>query len=210
MKKILVTFMSMLLVFGFLLTSVSAATSTIKQTKSWNYGSSYNGTPYGSYSPYKGTTIERMVVESPTLATFSFDTYFTFNTNIVNKLADYRNNNNYHFTLDVANTNDYDKTMDANYVYTTLPNPKMDLEDDPWPFGNGYKDEAEVVARDLVSANVEYTMYAHFRDHRNVNPTSSQVDITGAISEKSLLGEYNTVNYYPYLKFDISSVYQAK
>lgn len=187
-----------------------AATSTTLVTKSWNFGSDYDGEDNGTYSPYKGRVLERMITgDGVDRATFSFDAYFTFNDNIVDRLEDHRNNG-HHFTLDIANTDDYDETMDCVYIYSNLPNPKTDIEDDPFPFGNGYADEAEVVARDLVSAGKEYQMFAHFEDYRDENPETSTVEVNTAISEKSFTGEYNTVNYAPMVQFSIGSKYAGK
>lgn len=193
-----------------LCTSALAATSTDLATERWNFGSSYNGEQHGTYSPYKGEVVERMVSgDGVDRATFSFDAYFTFNQNIVDQLKNHRENG-YHFTMDIANSNDNDKTMDCVYIYSTLPNYKSDIEDDPFPFGNGYADEAEVVARDLVSANKEYEMFAHFEDYRDKNPATSIVEVNTAISEKSITGEYNTVNWAPMVTFNIGDKYEEQ
>lgn len=104
-----------------LCTSALAATSTDLATERWNFGSSYNGEQHGTYSPYKGEVVERMVSgDGVDRATFSFDAYFTFNQNIVDQLKNHRENG-YHFTMDIANSNDNDKTMDCVYIYSTLP-----------------------------------------------------------------------------------------
>jgi hypothetical protein len=214
LKKKIISILLVAIAMTTIALSVSAATSTTMNTAVWDYGTNFSGTyagiARGTYSPNKGTFKERIVVESATDSYFSFDAYFTFNQNIVSNLSNYKNNDNKYFTMDIANTNDRDTSMDAVYVYTTLPNPKVDLEDDPYPLGNNYHDEAEVVAQDLVSTNTQYTMYAHFEDLRRIHPSTSKVQLNSGLSTRSITGEYNTRNYYPLCEFNITSTYQGR
>lgn len=170
-----------------MLSTEAAAVSYV----AWDYGIGYVDT-YGTYVPYKGSA-GYSVGGTPSSGILLFNSRMTFNQTVVNAISNHMSTHNRYFTWDVSNINDYDTTISATGWYsTTLPNPKFDFEDDPWPFGNGYCDETEVVALSLVSSNVEYAYFAEFSDRRT-GTSGGTVEARAGLSVRSVTGEYNTV-----------------
>lgn len=112
-----------------------------------------------------------------------------------NNLLSYKNNGQY-YTIDIAVNNDNDVTMSAweSTYYTNLPGPVFDVEDDPWPFGNDYNDEAEVTMTrpDLLYVDQAYEFITHWTVYKTSGTT---FEWNSQLSERSLTGEYNTVDY---------------
>jgi len=187
-KKALISIGICVVLCVYLTLSAFAASST-----SWDYGSSYKD-QYGSYVPYKGRA-GYILTGNSTTKYLTFYSYMYFNQTVVNSIKNYMNQGLY-FTWDVSNINDYDRTITATGWYSTnLPNPKFDCEDDPFPFGNGFKDETEVTALSLVEPNKEYYYMVDFEDKRD-GTSGGTVENRACLSEKNpLTGEYNTIWY---------------
>jgi len=171
---------------------LSAAVGTSASHVTWNYGVGYVDT-HRDFVPYKGSA-GFSVGGTSAGRVLMFNSRMTFNQTVVNAISNHMNNRRF-FTWDVSNINDNDTTINATGWYaTTLPNPKFDRDDDPWPFGNGFFDETEVVALELVVANVEYNFFAAFADRRN-GTSGGTVEARAQLSSWSLFfREYNAVD----------------
>ncbi|TDT50756.1 hypothetical protein [Fonticella tunisiensis] len=160
-------------------------------TVSWDYGSGKTDL-HGSYCPYSGTGWMSFWNENGKNLLNVRTSNMLFNQYAVNAIQNYMNTKGWYFTWDISNTNDYDETIDATgWLSTNLPNPKIDIEDDPWPFGNGYNDETEVVALSLVNSSTAYYVISQFEDKRN-GTSGGTIQTRACMSSKSITGEYNT------------------
>lgn len=143
---------------------------TLGETKTWNYSTYINGT----YVPKVGwaqPTFYRTANQNlaKTYCEFTLDNYNVENILNYNAGTHEANSKNLYLTLDVTNVPSdgiHDK-MDAYLIYTSLPNPKEDYEDD-LSDSDERKEESEVVALGEVEATT-YFMTTWWVDYRNSN-----------------------------------------
>jgi len=82
---------------------------------------------------------------------------------------------------------------------TTLPNTKCEIEDDPYPSGNGYYDETEVVSLSptQMKANTDYRFESYF--WLTAGDSNASFGFSSSENKRSLTGEYNVVYNSPHL-----------
>jgi len=160
----------------------------------WSY-SNYN---YGSYVPKSGSGMQSTFL---TGSTYQLDTwvYFQFDSHNVANILDYNNGNDNpgtacdnkkaYVTIDqTAIPDSWDLEIDAYYVNTNLPNPKIDIEDNNF-FGEN--DESEVTVLGTVEADTLYYMETVWNDYRDGDSgDSGKIQAQFAMSTKGL-SDYN-------------------
>lgn len=170
-KKLFSVLLATLLVISLSIPA-SAATPTLGDQKTWDYGTN---TSYGTYVPYKGSAQATFYNAGGSEQNYA-KTYcsFTLNSTNVSNIISYNNGTNsaesgknLYLTLDITNipstSSGYDQ-MDAYAISTSLPNPKSDLENDD-VFGTR-NEEAEITALGTVSATT-YSMSVMWYDYRD-------------------------------------------
>ncbi|MEM9553968.1 MAG: hypothetical protein AAGC60_06900 [Acidobacteriota bacterium] len=123
----------------------------------------------GSYVPPSGTYAESKISSSNTFIT-TVD--FTLSSSNVTSILAYNAggvsgsgcSSSAYLTLDITSQPDNSDRFDGYAIYTDLPNPKKDLEDDSF-WGDGFREESEVVALGTVSAR-SYYMKTYWDDQR--------------------------------------------
>ncbi|MFC4767480.1 hypothetical protein [Effusibacillus consociatus] len=160
----------------------------------------------GSYSPYWGNTSFFEENNATNGHYLQPHTRFKFNQSAVNAIKNYKNDpyGAKYYTFDISITDDYNTSMngDVTKLYSTLPNPYYDVDDDPEPVfgtgGNGYNDETEVVSLycDQIAAETDYRFQSWFKI---VNNSQVQIAFTSAESRNDGY-EFNTVYYDEHLR----------
>ena len=185
MKKL---FVFLVLMF---VNSVTFAGST-----SWS-NSTYS---MGSYVPVKGTYAEGLMSStgSPTGVVYISKVSFTLDSKNVSSIKDYNNKigaggtckgYSSYLTLDVTSVDNGTEKLDAYYVYSNLPNPKYDLENDN--LFTPYREESETVALDTVTAK-DYYMTTRWADYRaGASSDSGKIQAQFGMSKKGI-SDYNT------------------
>lgn len=85
--------------------------------------------------------------------------------------------------------------IEADHVmFTDLPNPKTDLENNDFVL-DMIDDEAEVVALGTIEANKDYTFRVRWIDHRSGGNDTDGRWVVNAELSKPVLSEYNTIEY---------------
>lgn len=154
--------------------SLIPALSAYGGTTGWSYTSYGNG----SFVPLRGTFQEAVWTELSEIVNY---VDFRFDTTNVTSIWDYNNggdnpgsncdNVQAYVTIDVtavpAGSPEFEN-LNAVRQYSTLPNPKFDLEDD-WGTGP-QNEESEVVALGTVQAGVDYYFDTVWEDLRGGFP----------------------------------------
>lgn len=177
---------------------------TIGKKQSWNYSTYVNGT----YVPKVGwaqPTFYRYTQHylAKTHCEFTLDEHNVENILKYNAGTHEADKKNLYLTLDVTNvpsSGSQDK-MEAYLIYTSLPNPKEDYEDDKDDLDK-LKEESEIVALGEVEATT-YFMTTWWIDYRNGNATDkgqwqAQFAMSGQYLGKDKIwvpsfGDYNNV-----------------
>ncbi len=162
----------------------------------WNYSDYSNG----SYVPLSGDfCVSTYTEESQQLATCAS---FTLDTNNVNEILKYNIGEGAHsdaqgydcfLTIDVTNVRHSTSSVDdlsATFVFTNLPNPKIDIEDDDL-FGSR-NEESEVCVLGEVESNVGYHVTTIWDDHRDFSGSQGRIQCQFAMSKHGVL-DYNNV-----------------
>lgn len=187
-KKIIVAIIIFALCIS--LTGTASAAKT-----SWNY-SNYN---HGSYVPLTGTFSTTTGyntnhgIYTQTLVQFSLDS-----TNI-SAITDYNEGNGAHskakgkkcyLTIDVTSVRDNSLDPFSAYaVYTDLPDPKIDIENDDL-FGNRNEESEVVVLGKLEEKN--YGMITVWDDYRSSDEDTGEFRVQFAMSQKGVF-DYNNL-----------------
>jgi hypothetical protein len=139
-----------------------ASASVLAGVSSWSYAN-YN---YGTYVPLTGSFTEGISGGRYTSRmTFSFTNSNVTSINEYNNGAKAGCSKSAYLTLDQTAVPDgWDLEIDAYSIYTTLPNPTFDFEDNNF-FGED--DESEVVAKGAILANTSYYMRTYWTDNRD-------------------------------------------
>lgn len=168
----------------------------------WGPYSTWTSTA-ASYGPYYGKAVLYEYTDSSGNLKLSPKAYeITFSTSAVNSIKNYYyngvNGTKLYYTFDIAVNNDNDTHLDGYNIVTNLPSPKPDLDDDPEPFGNGYRDETEVVSLSpySIKAGIPYRVESYFLVKRK--PSYSAPVYIAFGSQESYYhwsGEYDTYYY---------------
>ncbi len=170
----------------------------------------YNSYDYGSYVPKVGYAQPTFYSDTSGNEAYT-EVSFELDSQNVNSILNFNNGTNsadsktLYLTLDVTNVpHGLTDQMDAYQIYTSLPDPKTDLENDDI-LGNR-NEESEVVVLGSVVANKEYYMTTCWDDYRSGGEYDSgqwQVQFAmsgryigkGSIWIPTFAGDYNTVYY---------------
>jgi len=153
--------------------TAAVALPAVAGTNPW----SYDDYQAGSYVPRTGDFAEGMLRNN-----YWTKVWFVLDAHNIAKIGQYNQGNgqgtdcegsNSYLTLDVRAVDNGSLQFDADSVYTTLPDPKVDLESNKW-FGK--RDESEVVALGALQADHGYYMRTYWNDSR-----SGQVSHAGKI-----------------------------
>lgn len=122
-------------------TEVSLAADKWSSSEAW-------GSQQTSYAPDFGNTSMRRYDSSDGNEYVTPKARFRFTVPATNSIRDYYVNDDTYYTFDVSIIDANNRSMTAYfYIYTTLPDPKKDWDDDPeWRGGNGFYDETEAVS----------------------------------------------------------------
>ena len=175
-----------------LLVVIASSTAFAGGLTSWNYP---NNHAYGSYVPNSGTFTEGIYNTR-----YWSRVNFAFEASDIASIQDYMNGGNNpgtwcdnaqaYVTVDMTAVGDsWDDELDGYTIYTTLPNPYKDFDDDNW---DGEKEESEVVALSAPSAGVSYYMRTYWNDYRDGDAgDSGEIRVQFGMSEEGFF-EYNT------------------
>lgn len=184
LKRCLIVFLALGLALSF---SGSALAGSWSPSVTWG-ASQANG----SYSPDWGNT-SMYEYSSDGQLRVSPKARFNFSQTKINGLRNYYNNNGFCWTFDISVHDAWDQNVSAFWTYyTTVPNPKFDIDDDPEEIGgNGYNDETEVVCLSPLQL-VAATDY-RFESYYNVyHKPGILFDFTSQESYKGINGEWDT------------------
>lgn len=176
--------------------SASLATPALAVVdEDWNYSSNHE---YGKYVPPSGSISGRVGYQTGYDDIMTTEVEFTFDERSVEAIAAYNSGNGEHadakgkncyLTLDVTCVGD--GTLDpfsAYAVYTDLPDPKIDMEDDDL-LGNR-KEESEVTALGVIEEETYY-MRTVWDDYRTGDDTG-EFQAQFSMSKKGVI-DYNNV-----------------
>lgn len=150
-----------------------------------------------SYAPYSGALECHYYLGEPNYA----KTYLTFkySASAISAIRTYNSNGRY-TGMDIKTTRPsnyaYDM-MDAYSAFTSLPDPKIDLENnDSWEF-NDSNDEADVVVLGTLTPETYYTFNVEWYDYRGGGALQNGTwHINAELSYQILgIGDYNTDSY---------------
>lgn len=175
---------------------------TLGEKKSWN-----DDTYSGSYVPKTGWMQATFYKNSnqnyaKTYCEFVFDDYNVENILNYNSGTHEADSKNLYFTVDITNVRrGAADQMDAYAIYTSLPNPKTETENDD--ILGSRDEESEVVALGAVQVG-RYNMYTYWYDYRNGDSNDAgqwqlQFGMSGqylgnnTIGWSESSGDYNTV-----------------
>lgn len=159
----------------------------------WSKSKSWSKSNYSAF-PYEGNTSMK-----DTGDTVETHVRFTFDKKAIRELkslGQYSQDDGVtYYTMDISVNDDNDETVSAldGGIYTDLPDPYMEVEDDPIG-GNGYNDEAEVVCQDpdSLEAETDYRVEATWDVHDRGGTT---FQFHSQLSTKDYSFEYNTIRY---------------
>ena len=183
----------MILAFGLSISLIGTAFAT---STSWDYGNDYS---HGKYVPLRGTFSDRVGWESGYDDIMTTEVNFSLDSTNVSAILAYNRGEGEHpntkgvncyLTLDVTSVRD--NTLDpfsAYIIYTNLPDPKRDIENDDF-FGDR-NEESEVVALGTVEAT-DYYMRTCWDDFRNSDKDTGEFRAQFAMSKKGF-SDYNNI-----------------
>ena len=129
--------------------------------------------------------------------------WFVLDNNNISSISDYNkglgkggscNGKSAYLTLDVRAVDNGSRRLDAYHIYTTIPNPKLDLESNGLSSKN---DESEVVSLGGLKAGYGYYMKTYWDDTRSGSSShSGTIRARFAMSKKGFSDYNNCTNAY--------------
>lgn len=188
------------LLLGALVSCLAAGMVTGVVSAAWSQSIGWTSAA-GTYSPDWGNTALQDYIASDGSERLGTYVRFNFQPEIVQNIKNMYNNPGpndprYYYGMDISTSSDTNTSVNAFSIYSTLPGPHYDFDDDPeWYGGNGYNDETETTCTDPNSllANTDYKMESHWKV---LNKTQQTYEFTSQKSFYTLTsGEYNA-DYY--------------
>ena len=176
-----------------ILSAGSSLAQTWSSSKAWGAQQASFAPDFGNTSMYRYDATDGKEYVSP-------KTRFNFDSSAVTAIYGYYFDDDGYYTFDISILDAYNTSMTAHaYMYTTLPNPKKDRDDDPeWRGGNGYYDETEAVSLSptYIEQNTDYRFESWFEI---INPNTKVEFEFGSQISKPAGSEYNVVQISPHI-----------
>lgn len=174
------------------LATLIISTTVIAGTNPWSY-TNYDA---GTFVPRTGDFAEGIVQED-----YWTKVWFVLDSSNISSISNYNkglgkggscSGKNAYLTLDVRAVDNGSRRLDAYSIYTTIPNPKVDLESNGL---NSKNDESEVVSLGGLKAGYGYYMRTYWDDSRSGSSShSGTIYARFAMSNKGFSDYNNCTN----------------